>query len=123
MDAVLALLVAFAVSLVVTLGVIRLAKGQGWASLDSDFSGPQKFHSSAVPRIGGLGIGAGLVAAVPILWVVDPAAGVMAAVSCCAAYRRSRPVCSRTSPSGSGHAIGCWPRRFRPAWRSGCSTR
>ena len=79
MDAVLALLVAFAVALVVSLGVIRLAKGQGWASLDSDFSGPQKFHSSAVPRIGGLGIGAGLVAAVPILWVVDPAAGVMAA--------------------------------------------
>ena len=47
---VLPLLFAFAVSLAVTLMVIRSAKTHGRFSLDHDLSGPQKFHSSASGR-------------------------------------------------------------------------
>jgi UDP-N-acetylmuramyl pentapeptide phosphotransferase/UDP-N-acetylglucosamine-1-phosphate transferase len=75
MPAVLALVVAFAVSLGVTLLVIHAAKRHGRFSLDHDLSGPQKFHAFAVPRVGGIGIVAGLVCAVPALWAANPAAG------------------------------------------------
>jgi UDP-N-acetylmuramyl pentapeptide phosphotransferase/UDP-N-acetylglucosamine-1-phosphate transferase len=44
-------------------------------SLDHDVSGPQKFHAHPVPRIGGLGIVAGLLCAVPVLMVIRPGAG------------------------------------------------
>lgn len=54
-------LVAFAVSVVVNLLVLRVAKKHPHA-LDHDFSGPQKFHHKAVPRIGGLGILVGIAA-------------------------------------------------------------
>jgi hypothetical protein len=36
---------------------------------DTDFSGPQKFHERAVPRIGGLGIAAGLWLAAGAMWL------------------------------------------------------
>lgn len=80
MLAVLALVFAFAVSLAITLMVIRSAKTHGRFSLDHDLSGPQKFHARAVPRVGGLGIVAGLVCAIPALWALQPAAGQIAAV-------------------------------------------
>jgi len=48
-------IVAFLTSLLVTLVVIRSAALHAW-SADHDFSGPQKFHTRAVPRIGGLGV-------------------------------------------------------------------
>ena len=54
-------LVAFAVSVVVNLLVLRVAKKHPHA-LDHDFSGPQKFHHKAVPRIGGVGILLGMAA-------------------------------------------------------------
>jgi UDP-N-acetylmuramyl pentapeptide phosphotransferase/UDP-N-acetylglucosamine-1-phosphate transferase len=54
------LLVAFGVSVTVTLLVIHLSKARGQASLDHDLSGPQKFHATPVPRIGGIGILAGI---------------------------------------------------------------
>jgi len=76
---VLPLLFAFAVSLGVTLMVIRSAKTHGRFSLDHDLSGPQKFHSFAVPRVGGIGIVSGLACALPALWAMDPAAGRIAA--------------------------------------------
>ena len=57
------MLVAFAVSLGITLLVVRSARSHGFLSLDHDLSGPQKFHAHAVPRVGGLGIVLGLVAA------------------------------------------------------------
>ena len=56
-------LVAFAVSVVVNLLVLRLAKKHPHA-LDHDFSGPQKFHHKAVPRIGGMGLLLGVAAGV-----------------------------------------------------------
>ena len=54
-------LVTFAVSVVVNLLVLRVAKKHPHA-LDHDFSGPQKFHHKAVPRIGGVGILLGMAA-------------------------------------------------------------
>ncbi|MFN9279785.1 MAG: MraY family glycosyltransferase [Betaproteobacteria bacterium] len=56
-------LVAFAVSVFVNLLVLRLAKKHPHA-LDHDFTGPQKFHHKAVPRIGGMGILLGVAAGV-----------------------------------------------------------
>jgi UDP-N-acetylmuramyl pentapeptide phosphotransferase/UDP-N-acetylglucosamine-1-phosphate transferase len=76
--AVLALLVALAASLIVTLGVIQAAKSHGHHLLDHDLSGPQKFHARAVPRVGGIGIVVGLVLALPALWFVRPDAGGLA---------------------------------------------
>ena len=54
-------LIAFAVSVVVNLLVLRIAKHNAHA-LDHDLSGPQKFHRKPVPRIGGLGILLGVAA-------------------------------------------------------------
>ena len=74
----LILLVAFAVSLVMTLIAVRSAKSHGHLSHDDDLSGPQKFHVRPVPRIGGLGIVAGLVAGALVLLLRDPTAGLQA---------------------------------------------
>ena len=60
------LLVAFFVSFVVTILVIRTQKLHGRMSGDIDFDGPQKFHKKPVPRIGGLGIGIAITIAVVI---------------------------------------------------------
>ena len=70
----LVLLLAFVASLMVTLGVIHLSKTHGRFSLDHDVSGPQKFHARPVPRIGGVGIVAGLVAALALLHWTAPSA-------------------------------------------------
>jgi len=68
--------VAFAVSLVISLCVIHLAKTRGRFSLDHDVSGPQKFHAWPVPRVGGVGIVGGLMAAVLLLLLwTSPEAG------------------------------------------------
>jgi UDP-N-acetylmuramyl pentapeptide phosphotransferase/UDP-N-acetylglucosamine-1-phosphate transferase len=54
------LLVAFFASFLVTIIIIRSQRWHLRFSADSDLSGPQKFHKTAVPRIGGLGIFIGL---------------------------------------------------------------
>ena len=54
------LLVAFFSSFIVTLLIIRFQHLHRHLSADSDFSGPQKFHTSAVPRIGGISIAVGI---------------------------------------------------------------
>lgn len=56
------LLISFFVSLITTLLIIRFQHLHGHMSLDSDKSGPQKFHSEIVPRIGGISIALGLLA-------------------------------------------------------------
>jgi UDP-N-acetylmuramyl pentapeptide phosphotransferase/UDP-N-acetylglucosamine-1-phosphate transferase len=62
----IALLVALLVSGALTLLVVRFAsRRQRFA--DHDFSGPQKFHAVAVPRVGGIGIVAGLLAATALV--------------------------------------------------------
>lgn len=71
----LILILALAASLCTTLLVIRSARAHGHLSADHDFSGPQKFHAKAVPRIGGIGIVAGLAVAATFLSFADmPAA-------------------------------------------------
>jgi UDP-N-acetylmuramyl pentapeptide phosphotransferase/UDP-N-acetylglucosamine-1-phosphate transferase len=65
-------LLAVLASLVVTAWVVRMGHAQPGRMADSDFSGPQKFHERPVPRVGGLGIAAGLWAAAGSLWMVDP---------------------------------------------------
>ena len=64
----LTLLIAFVTSLVATLWVVHWGKTHGAASMDHDVQGPQKFHTRPVPRVGGLGIVAGLLGAVGSLW-------------------------------------------------------
>lgn len=64
------LLAALAASFVVTTAVVR-AKSLGRVAGDSDMSGPQKFHSRPVPRIGGVGILSGVVAGMVAAYVVD----------------------------------------------------
>ncbi len=49
-------IVSFLASLIATLLVVRSSSLHSWLSADHDFSGPQKFHTHAVPRIGGVGV-------------------------------------------------------------------
>lgn len=56
-------LVAFLVSLIVTYLIIRFEHIHGHLTGDWDFTSAQKFHNKAVPRIGGIGIFFGLIAA------------------------------------------------------------
>ena len=74
-ESMLILFLAFGVSLVLTLLIIHSAKAHAHFSNDHDFSGPQKFHAAAVPRVGGIGILAGLAAAAALLYFVDHGAG------------------------------------------------
>ncbi len=67
----LILILAMAVSIGATLLIIRSARRHSHLSADHDFSGPQKFHAKAVPRIGGLGIVIGLVSAAIFLSFSD----------------------------------------------------
>lgn len=59
----LTLCISFITSLVITLLVIRYDHLHGHLSSDHDMSGVQKFHAVAVPRIGGVGVLAGALAA------------------------------------------------------------
>jgi UDP-GlcNAc:undecaprenyl-phosphate GlcNAc-1-phosphate transferase len=53
-------IISFLVSLLVTLSLVRYQHLHKKLSSDHDFSGPQKFHKLAVPRIGGVGIFLGI---------------------------------------------------------------
>jgi UDP-N-acetylmuramyl pentapeptide phosphotransferase/UDP-N-acetylglucosamine-1-phosphate transferase len=70
--AMLNLLMAFVVSLVATLWLVRRAKADGHRFHDHDLSGPQKFHATPVPRVGGIGIFLGVAVAVCVLWLRQP---------------------------------------------------
>lgn len=63
----LVLLLAFGLSTTVTFVVIRFGSAHAHLSGDSDLSGPQKFHTRSVPRVGGIGILVGLLGAV--IWL------------------------------------------------------
>ena len=68
------LISAFAVSFLVTLCIVRAAKGMERMVGDHDLSGPQKFHTRPVPRIGGLGIVLGVAAGTVVLGWREPSA-------------------------------------------------
>lgn len=69
----LILLIAFVISTAVTLLIVRQSRTGGHRIHDHDLTGPQKFHSAPVPRVGGLGIVAGVVAAMAALAWSSPA--------------------------------------------------
>ncbi|XHS80311.1 glycosyltransferase [Burkholderiaceae bacterium UC74_6] len=54
------LLIPFFVAVLVSIAVIISSRRHGHFSADHDLSGPQKFHATPVPRIGGVGIFLGL---------------------------------------------------------------
>jgi UDP-GlcNAc:undecaprenyl-phosphate GlcNAc-1-phosphate transferase len=62
----ISLLTAFFISFIATLLIIRYKHLHGKLSVDHDLSGPQKFHTGSVPRIGGISIATGLFAAILI---------------------------------------------------------
>ena len=59
----ISLLSAFFASFITTLLIIRFKHMHGKFSGDHDLSGPQKFHTGSVPRIGGISIAVGVLAA------------------------------------------------------------
>lgn len=68
------LAVAFVVSLVITLLVIRLQHLHGQFTADDQLGGVQKFHTKPVPRVGGLGIILGLLAGLIAKSAIQPTA-------------------------------------------------
>lgn len=58
------LVLSFVVSLLVTLLVIRSSARHAGLSADHDLSGPQKFHTRPVPRVGGFGVFVALLLAI-----------------------------------------------------------
>lgn len=56
------LIVAFAVSFLATMWLLHNHHLHSHLSHDDDLSGPQKFHTNPVPRIGGVGVALGLLA-------------------------------------------------------------
>lgn len=62
---------AFATSFAVCAGLIVTQKWHGRLTLDHDTAGIQKLHERPVPRIGGVGVFCGLLAAVAAGWLLD----------------------------------------------------
>jgi UDP-N-acetylmuramyl pentapeptide phosphotransferase/UDP-N-acetylglucosamine-1-phosphate transferase len=71
----LILLVAFGVSLGLTLLTVAMARRYMHLLNDHDLSGPQKFHAQPVPRVGGVGIVAGVVAGLLVVVMLDRTLG------------------------------------------------
>ena len=63
---------SFAVALIATLFIVRSAHLHAGMSADNDLSGPQKFHTQPVPRIGGVGIFVGLLVGASFLLFKEP---------------------------------------------------
>ncbi|MDQ2778156.1 MAG: glycosyltransferase [Pseudomonadota bacterium] len=74
MFSILAILLALVASLAVTGGFVWAGRRYPGRLTDNDFAGPQKVHDRAVPRVGGIGIAAGLWLAAGVLWLMEPAA-------------------------------------------------
>jgi len=73
--AMLTLLVAFGVSLCLTLLTVAMARRYTHFLNDHDLSGPQKFHAHPVPRVGGIGIVLGAIAGGLVVVELDRAVG------------------------------------------------
>jgi len=68
----LSILIAFTVSFIVTITILRTQNLHGSISGDLNFHGVQKFHTKAVPRIGGLAIGLGIFASITASFQQSP---------------------------------------------------
>jgi len=69
------LALSFLVSLLTTLWVVRYSHLHARFTADSDLSGVQKFHTVAVPRVGGLGILLGILLALSIRYFQNTEVG------------------------------------------------
>jgi UDP-GlcNAc:undecaprenyl-phosphate/decaprenyl-phosphate GlcNAc-1-phosphate transferase len=69
----ISLITAFFASFITTLLIIRFNHLHGEFSGDHDLSGPQKFHTASVPRIGGISIAIGVLAATLMHLQANPA--------------------------------------------------
>ena len=70
-------IVSFIASLVVSLGLVRSASKHAHLSADHDLSGPQKFHSRVVPRVGGVAVFAAIVVGTLFVGMTKPTANVL----------------------------------------------
>lgn len=66
-------LIAFLGSLLTTLALIRLQYLHQHVTSDHDLKGVQKFHAIPVPRVGGVGVVAGILTALVAIFFVEPA--------------------------------------------------
>jgi len=64
-----AFLTSFICSIVMTLLVVRSSAKHGRLTSDHDLGGPQKFHARPVPRVGGAGVMAAIVAGTAIMQI------------------------------------------------------
>jgi UDP-N-acetylmuramyl pentapeptide phosphotransferase/UDP-N-acetylglucosamine-1-phosphate transferase len=71
----IALSVAFLISMVVTLLVVHYEHLHSHITADHDTGGVQKFHAHPVPRVGGLGVMMGLLAGLVAKWFIEPEIG------------------------------------------------
>ncbi len=78
------LLAAFFSSFITTLLIIRFEHLHRHLSADSDLSGPQKFHTISVPRIGGLSIAVGIFAATAFRLFENPSLSLETILLVCA---------------------------------------
>lgn len=72
------LLLAFGVSLAITLSMVHRARAGAHRLQDHDLSGPQKLHAAPVPRVGGIGIVAGVLVGTLFMWLRGQAPGALA---------------------------------------------
>ena len=68
----LSILLAFIVSFITTIAILRTQNLHKSISGDIDFHGVQKFHTKVVPRIGGLAIALGIFASIVLTFQVSP---------------------------------------------------
>jgi UDP-N-acetylmuramyl pentapeptide phosphotransferase/UDP-N-acetylglucosamine-1-phosphate transferase len=98
--------VAFIVALCVTLLIVRAQGRLAQLSNDNDLSGPQKFHIRAVPRIGGLGIFAGVLGGVAVeAWNQTGSSREMLLLLAC------------SLPAFLAGLVEDFTKRVSPAWR------
>ena len=100
-------LCAFVAAAVLTLLTVKSERAQAHPSVARDLSGPQKFHSRPVPRIGGLGIvGALLCANVLAWWSQGPQFALYSAL-----------LLLSGAPAFATGLLEDLTRAVRPAWR------
>jgi UDP-GlcNAc:undecaprenyl-phosphate/decaprenyl-phosphate GlcNAc-1-phosphate transferase len=80
----ISLLSAFFASFITTLLIIRFKNLHETLSSDHDLSGPQKFHTGSVPRIGGISIAVGVLAAILVNLQANPATVFKVTILLCA---------------------------------------
>lgn len=75
-----ALIIAFALSLIATILVVRYSHVHEHITADHDLDGVQKFHSRPVPRIGGVCIAIGLIGALAVRYFQTSQVGIFGLV-------------------------------------------